>query len=47
LFSKTQYQLHDKHKTVCHGKLKFKMSASGFEDARVFIEEINNLVQET
>ena len=39
--AKTQYQLHDKQKSVCHGKLKFKMSASGFEDVRTFIEEIN------
>ncbi|HYF82487.1 MAG TPA: hypothetical protein VEB00_05610, partial [Clostridia bacterium] len=45
--AKTQYQLHDKQKSVCHGKLKFKMSASGFEDVRAFIEEINLLVQET
>jgi hypothetical protein len=44
---KTQYQLHDKQKNVCHGKLKFKMSASGFEDIRTFIEEINHLAQET
>lgn len=45
--AKTQYQLHAKPKTVCHGKLKFKMSPSGFEDVRVFIEEINNIVKET
>jgi hypothetical protein len=45
--AKTQYQLHDKHKTVCHGKLKFKMSSSGFEDVSAFIEEINQLVKET
>jgi hypothetical protein len=44
--AKTQYQLQDKHKTACHGKLKFKMSASGFEDARAFIDEVNHLVQE-
>jgi hypothetical protein len=42
--AKTQYRLHEKHKTVCHGKLKFRMNASGFEDVRAFIEEINRLV---
>lgn len=44
--AKTQYQLQDKKKNVCHGKLKFRMSASGFEDVRTFIEEINNIAQE-
>ncbi len=44
--AKTRYQLYDKYKMVCHGKLKFRMSVSGFEDVRVFIEEINHLVQE-
>jgi len=44
--AKTPYHLIDKHKTVCHGKLKFKMNASGFEDVRTFIDEINYLVQE-
>lgn len=44
--AKTRYQLHDKQKNVCHGKLKFKMSASGFEDVRTFIEEIHRIVQE-
>lgn len=42
---KTQYQLHGKQKNVCHGKLKFKMSALGFEDVRVLIEEINHIAQ--
>lgn len=41
--AKTQYQLEDKKKIVCHGKLKFKMSESGFEDVRTFINEVNNL----
>jgi len=45
--AKTQYRFHDKYKTVCHGKLKFKMSASGFEDVHAFIEEINSLAQKT
>jgi hypothetical protein len=39
--------LQDKRKTICHGKLKFKMSTSGFGDVRVFIEEINHLAQES
>jgi hypothetical protein len=45
--AKTQYHFQDKCKTVCHGKLKFKMSASGFEDVRIFIEEINCFLKET
>jgi hypothetical protein len=44
--AKTQYRFREKLKTVCHGKLKFRMSISGFEDVRTFIEAINNLVQE-
>jgi hypothetical protein len=43
--AKTHYRLGKKHKMVCHGKLKFRMSASGFEDVHAFIEEINHLVQ--
>lgn len=45
--AKTQYRLSDKYKKVCHGKLKFTMNVSGFEDVRTFIKEINNLVEET
>lgn len=45
--AKTQYRFHGKCKTVCHGKLKFKMSASGFEDVHTFINEISHLLQET
>ena len=41
---KTHYQFEDKHKMVCHGKLKFKMSAFGFKDVYTFIEAINNIV---
>lgn len=37
---RTRYRLGAKSKAVCHGKLKFKMSPSGFEDARVFVDEI-------
>ncbi len=44
--AKTPYRLEDKQKAVCHGKLKFRMSTSGFEDARIFIEEINRIVHE-
>ena len=44
--AKTQYRFHDKHKTVCHGKLKFKMSVAGFEDVRMFIEKIHRLCSE-
>jgi len=44
--AKTKYQFHDKQKNVCHGKLKFKMSASGFEDVRAFIREISQLEKE-
>lgn len=45
--ARTRYRFYDKHKAVCHGKLKFRMGISGFEDVRVFIEEINRLTQET
>lgn len=31
---------------VCHGKLKFKMAPSGFEDVRTFMDEVYALVQE-
>ena len=44
--AKTRYHFGDKQKVVCHGKLMFKMSASGFEDVRSFIEEINSFVKE-
>lgn len=37
---KTQYRFHEKHKTVCHGKLRFRMNADGFEDVRAFVEGI-------
>lgn len=43
---RTRYRLDEKSKAVCHGKLKFTMNASGFEDARIFINEINALKQE-
>lgn len=44
--ARTRYRLGEKSKAVCHGKLKFKMNPSGFEDARVFMNEINALKQE-
>ena len=43
--AKTQYRFGEKQKTVCHGKLKFRMNASGFEDVHTFVEEVNHLVQ--
>jgi hypothetical protein len=43
--AKTKYCLGEKHKTACHGKLKFRMSKSGFEDVRTFIDEINRLIK--
>lgn len=44
--AKTQYQLGEKKKIVCHGKLKFQMSESGFEEVRTFINEVYNLILE-
>lgn len=44
--AKTLYHLGDKHKTVCHGKLKFKMSVAGFTDVHTFIEAITDIVTE-
>lgn len=44
--ARTRYQFLEKSKAVCHGKLKFKMSPSGFDDVRTFIDEINHLVQD-
>ncbi len=41
---RTRYRLYDKHKAVCHGKLKFKMSTSGFKDVHTFISEVNNIL---
>ncbi len=42
--AKTKYRLGSKQKTVCHGKLKFRMSKSGFRDVRIFVDEINRLL---
>lgn len=42
--AKTQYRLGDKQKSVCHGKLKFRMSVNGFADVRTFVNEISSLV---
>ena len=44
--AKTRYQFQERHKIACHGKLKFKMSISGFEDMLAFVDEINQLVKE-
>jgi hypothetical protein len=38
--ARTWYRFGERRKAVCHGKLKFRMSPSGFEDVRTFIEEI-------
>jgi hypothetical protein len=43
--ARTKYQYRGKSKAVCHGKLKFKMSPSGFEDVRTMVDAINQLVQ--
>jgi hypothetical protein len=45
--AKTRYQFKDKQKIACHGKLAFKMSMAGFEDVRIFVDEINRIVKET
>ncbi|HEX3075465.1 MAG TPA: hypothetical protein VHQ24_01200 [Lachnospiraceae bacterium] len=45
--ARTQYRFHGKKKSVCHGKLKFRMNTSGFEDVRAFVEEIGKLVQDS
>lgn len=42
--AKTRYQFHEGQKIACHGKLKFKMSVSGFEDMLAFVNEINKFV---
>lgn len=44
--ARTRYQYKDKQKYVCHGKLMFNMSISGFEDVRAFVEEIKGIVLE-
>lgn len=44
--AQTPYVLDDKRKLVCHGKLRFTMSTSGFEDARTFINEIVQHIQD-
>ncbi len=42
---RTPYTFNNKRKYACHGKLKFKMGISGFEDVRTFINEINSSVE--
>lgn len=44
--ARTRYKFQNKQKAVCHGKLKFKMDVTGFEDVRTFINEVSNLVLE-
>lgn len=43
---KTSYRFRGRQKTVCHGKLKFKMHADGFKDVRRFIDELKKLIEE-
>lgn len=38
--AKTKYQLNGNVRLACHGKLKFTMNRSGFDDLRLMIEEI-------
>lgn len=45
--ARTQYRFRNKNKVACHGKLKFKMSTTGFEEVRAFVDEINHLVGES
>lgn len=44
--AKTRYKWQDKQKNVCHGKLKFRMASTGFEDVVAFIEEVQSIVRE-
>lgn len=43
--ARTLYQFGDQQKYTCHGKLKFKMHVTGFEDARIFIDTIIQMEQ--
>jgi hypothetical protein len=45
--ARTKYRFHEKQKTACHGKLKFRMNLDGFDDVRIIINEINLLAQES
>lgn len=43
--AKTQYRFGGRQKSVCHGKLKFRMSVNGFTDVHTFVNEINSVVK--
>ncbi|WOO35933.1 hypothetical protein R2R35_19365 [Anaerocolumna sp. AGMB13020] len=43
--ARTPYSFGDRKKYVCHGKLFFQMNKAGFDDARTFVDEINQVVQ--
>jgi hypothetical protein len=44
-FGRTRYRLRNKLRNACHGKLKFRMNVAGFEDVRIFAEEINRIIR--
>lgn len=44
--ARTRYVFCNKQKMACHGKLKFQMNTSGFEDVRTFLHEIDELAKE-
>lgn len=41
---KTLYGFNDKKKLVCHGRMGFRMFSSDFEDVRIFVRTINELL---
>lgn len=41
---KTAYEYKGQKKLTCHGKMEFKMCISDFEDVRIFINTVNELV---
>lgn len=41
---KTLYEFNGKKKLACHGLMEFKMCVSDFEDVRIFINTINQLL---
>ncbi|QHQ63782.1 hypothetical protein Ana3638_16215 [Anaerocolumna sedimenticola] len=43
---KTPYEFNGKKKITCHGRMKFKMCLSDFDEVRTFINAVNELVSE-
>ncbi len=41
---KTPYEFHGTKKISCHGLMEFKMHPSDFEDVRIFIKTVNELI---